>query len=98
MNAYKEPRRIRSGCQHQLGCGCDPPYWLRESNVVERAYEERMWGSSYGAQICEATTSVKALIAGSTVTDEKTPDELSTQGECCAGAIGWGGVCDASGA
>lgn len=35
LDAYTIPRRIQPGCQHQLGCKCDPPYWLRDPTPVE---------------------------------------------------------------
>jgi len=44
IDAYLYPRKIRSGCQHQLGCGCDPPYWLRLSSPEEEAREARIQG------------------------------------------------------
>lgn len=37
IDAYRYPRRIRPGCLHQLGCKCDPPYWLREPSPQEFA-------------------------------------------------------------
>jgi hypothetical protein len=36
-DAYRYARRIREGCQHQLACRCDPPYWLREPSPSELA-------------------------------------------------------------
>jgi len=42
MNAYRQPRKIYEGCQHQLGCKCDPPYWLRESSPQEKKIEKGM--------------------------------------------------------
>lgn len=41
LDAYTQPRRLTPGCQHQLGCKCDPPYWLRPSTGVEFYHEER---------------------------------------------------------
>lgn len=38
-DAYASPRVIRPGCEHKLGCRCDPPYHLRESTPVEKARE-----------------------------------------------------------
>lgn len=35
LDAYRYPRRIQPGCQHQLGCKCDAPYWLREPTPAE---------------------------------------------------------------
>ena len=37
VDAYRFPRRIQPGCQHQLGCKCDPPYWLRLPTPAELA-------------------------------------------------------------
>ena len=37
IDAYRFPREIRPGCQHQLGCRCDPPYWLRLPSPQELA-------------------------------------------------------------
>jgi len=42
MDAYRRPRRVAQGCQHQLGCRCEPPYWLREPTAIELAREEHM--------------------------------------------------------
>jgi len=42
INAYRQPRKIQEGCQHQLGCKCDPPYWLRESSPEEKKIERTM--------------------------------------------------------
>lgn len=36
-DAFSQPRRLAPGCQHQLGCKCDPPFWLRSMTQVERA-------------------------------------------------------------
>lgn len=46
LNSYRRARRISPGCQHNLGCRCDPPYWLRPSTPEEEAIEERLYGSS----------------------------------------------------
>lgn len=35
IDAYTYPRRIQPGCQHQLGCKCDPPMWLRPPSPAE---------------------------------------------------------------
>jgi hypothetical protein len=40
-NAYAQARQLAPGCQHQLGCRCDTPYWLRESTVAEDLWAER---------------------------------------------------------
>lgn len=37
IDAMRFPRRIQPGCMHQLGCKCDPPYWLREPTEQEFA-------------------------------------------------------------
>ena len=37
IDAQTEPRRIKPGCLHMLGCGCDPPYWLRPPTPREEA-------------------------------------------------------------
>lgn len=34
-DAYTQPRVIQPGCQHQLGCKCEPPFWLRDSTEPE---------------------------------------------------------------
>ena len=39
MDAYTRARRVSPGCQHNLGCKCEPPYWLRDSTPVEQARE-----------------------------------------------------------
>jgi len=41
IDAYRYPQKVRAGCQHQLGCGCDPPFWLRASSPAEQAREFR---------------------------------------------------------
>lgn len=45
VNAYRYAPRIRPGCQHQLGCGCDVPYWLRASSKAEEAIEAAVRGN-----------------------------------------------------
>ena len=40
IDAYRYPQRVRPGCTHQLGCKCDPPYWLRASSPAEEAREK----------------------------------------------------------
>ena len=42
IDAYRNPQALRPGCQHQLGCKCSPPYWLRPSSPQELAHEERI--------------------------------------------------------
>jgi hypothetical protein len=37
VDAYTQPRKIHEGCMHQLGCKCDPPYWLRLPTPAEEA-------------------------------------------------------------
>jgi hypothetical protein len=39
-DAYQQPQQVRPGCQHQLGCKCMPPYWLRASTPAEEAREK----------------------------------------------------------
>lgn len=46
MNAYELPRLVKEGCQHRLGCRCQPPYWLRPSTPSELSREEKIQGSS----------------------------------------------------
>lgn len=42
VDAYLYPQQVRPGCQHQLGCRCLPPYWLRPSSPAEEAREARI--------------------------------------------------------
>lgn len=42
IDAYRYPQKVALGCQHQLGCKCDPPYWLRDSTPAEEAHEAKM--------------------------------------------------------
>lgn len=44
IDAYRNPQQVRPGCQHQLGCKCDPPYWLRASSPAEEARERILRG------------------------------------------------------
>lgn len=44
LNAYRKPQSVRPGCTHQLGCRCDPPFWLRESSSAEDAIADRIYG------------------------------------------------------
>lgn len=44
FNAYRNPQQIRPGCQHQLGCRCAPPFWLRASSPAEEAIADRIYG------------------------------------------------------
>lgn len=46
MNAFELPRKLTPGCQHRLGCKCQPPYWLRPSTPQELAREEKIQGNS----------------------------------------------------
>jgi hypothetical protein len=39
-DAFTQPQQVRPGCQHQLGCKCVPPYWLRPSTPAEEAREK----------------------------------------------------------
>lgn len=41
VDAYRHAREIRPGCQHQLGCRCQPPFWLRPFSPAELARIER---------------------------------------------------------
>lgn len=34
-DAFRQPREIRPGCQHGLGCRCTAPFWLREPTKAE---------------------------------------------------------------
>jgi hypothetical protein len=43
LDAYAIPRRLAPGCQHNLGCKCDPPYWLRPSSPAEQERESKLW-------------------------------------------------------
>lgn len=45
LNAYRIPQELRPGCQHQLGCRCDPPFWLRPSTSAEEAIADRIYGA-----------------------------------------------------
>lgn len=36
VDGYRYPRKVVEGCQHRLGCRCDPPMWLREPSAAER--------------------------------------------------------------
>lgn len=44
LNAYRKPAVLRPGCQHQLGCRCTPPFWLRPSTPAEEAIADRIYG------------------------------------------------------
>jgi hypothetical protein len=46
-DAYSRPRKVQPGCQHHLGCKCEPPYWLRPSSPIEQAKEAAMRESAY---------------------------------------------------
>jgi hypothetical protein len=35
IDAYRYPQRLVEGCQHRLGCKCDPPFWLRPYSPAE---------------------------------------------------------------
>ena len=48
IDAYRYPQKVSPGCQHQLGCKCDPPFWLRESTPAEEARAARMRGEGNG--------------------------------------------------
>ena len=49
IDAYRNPQSLRPGCQHQLGCKCSPPYWLRPSSTAEIAHEAHIRGKLFGA-------------------------------------------------
>lgn len=51
-NAYSRPRFIAPGCQHRLGCKCDPPYWLREPSDDELRFEVINNGWMYNKALC----------------------------------------------
>lgn len=34
-DAFRQPREIRPGCVHMLGCRCTAPFWLREPTKAE---------------------------------------------------------------
>ncbi len=36
LNAYTKPRQLIEGCEHRLGCKCDPPFWLRRPSPAEK--------------------------------------------------------------
>jgi hypothetical protein len=39
-DAYRKPRYVVDGCDHNgVLCRCDVPYWLRESTPAEKAHE-----------------------------------------------------------
>lgn len=42
VNAYTDPRKIVSGCQHRMGCKCEIPFWLRDATPRELAFESRI--------------------------------------------------------
>lgn len=46
LNAYRYGQQIRPGCQHQLGCKCTPPFWLRASSPAEEAIADRIYGTA----------------------------------------------------
>lgn len=39
LDAFTQPRVVRPGCQHNLGCRCEAPYWLRPSSLIEQQRE-----------------------------------------------------------
>lgn len=41
-NAYVNARRVQPGCEHRLGCKCDPPFWLRDRTEPEKEFELRV--------------------------------------------------------
>lgn len=42
IDAYRFPPKLQPGCQHQLGCKCDPPFWLRASSPAEEEREKAL--------------------------------------------------------
>jgi hypothetical protein len=50
FNAYRRAPVLRPGCTHQLGCRCDPPFWLRPSTPAEEAIADRIYGISAEVQ------------------------------------------------
>jgi len=44
VDAYRNAREVRPGCQHNLGCRCGTPYHLRESTEAERRKEQQLRG------------------------------------------------------
>lgn len=43
FDCFIQARRVVEGCKHMLGCGCDPPFWLREPTEAESKhyYQQR---------------------------------------------------------
>lgn len=37
-DAWEVPRKIQPGCPHQLGCKCEPPFWLRSPTQAEMSH------------------------------------------------------------
>lgn len=37
LDAYRYARHVREGCQHQMGCKCDAPMWLRLPTPAEES-------------------------------------------------------------
>ena len=35
LDAWSRPRRVVEGCQHRMGCRCEPPFWLRLPTAAE---------------------------------------------------------------
>lgn len=50
LNAYRRAPVLRPGCQHQLGCRCEPPFWLRPSSPAEEAIADRIYGHAENAE------------------------------------------------
>lgn len=46
-DAFRNPQQVRPGCQHQLGCKCVAPYWLRESTPAEEVREKWLRDGAY---------------------------------------------------
>lgn len=40
MDAYRRARVVKDGCNHQLGCKCESPFWLRLPTAIEEETQE----------------------------------------------------------
>lgn len=69
MNAYTDPRVVRPGCQHQLGCKCPIPFWLRPSSPEEERQATLLQTSS--AKLDFITTGLRVV--------ERRRDELKAE-------------------
>lgn len=57
-DAFRNPQQVRPGCQHQLGCKCVAPYWLRESTPAEEAREQWLRDGAHAYGIPSSAPSV----------------------------------------